>query len=148
MTAPMPAEPFTLMKNKLPILMLVCLFVAANAAGADVPPTTPSESAELQKALTGLLSDALNGKGGWMTTLLILIGGLRLLLKPVMNVVGGVVCETKINGYRTTWWFRFLEYTLDLTASVKIARPAPDDASQSVTAVDAKSTAGKEDPLK
>ena len=124
MTAPMPADPFTLMKNKLPILMLVCLFVAANAAGADVPPTTPSESAELQKALTGLLSDALNGKGGWITTLLILIGGLRLLLKPVMNVVGGVVCETKINGYRTTWWFRFLEYTLDLTASVKIARPA------------------------
>jgi len=56
--------------------------------------------------------------------LLILIGGLRLLLKPVMNVVGGVVCETKINGYRTTWWFRFLEYTLDLTASVKIARPS------------------------
>ena len=41
-----------------------------------------------------------------------------------MNVVGGVVCETKINGYRTTWWFRFLEYTLDLTASVKIARPS------------------------
>jgi hypothetical protein len=41
-----------------------------------------------------------------------------------MNIVGGVVCETKINGYRTTWWFRFLEYTLDLTASVKIARPA------------------------
>ena len=60
-----------------------------------------------------------------MTTLLILIGGLRLFIKPVMNVMGGVVCETKINGYRTTWWFRFLEYTLDLTASVKIARPAP-----------------------
>jgi hypothetical protein len=100
------------------------LFVAANAAGADAPPVSPSESAELQKALTGLLSDALNGKGGWITTLLILIGGLRLLLKPVMNVVGGVVCETKINGYRTTWWFRFLEYTLDLTASVKIARPS------------------------
>jgi hypothetical protein len=112
------------MKNKVPLLMLVCLFVAANAAGADAPPVSPSESAELQKALTGLLSDALNGKGGWITTLLILIGGLRLLLKPVMNVVGGVVCETKINGYRTTWWFRFLEYTLDLTASVKIARPS------------------------
>ncbi len=124
MTAPIPADPFTLMKNKLPLLMLVCLFVAANAAGADAPPVSPSESAELQKALTGLLSDALNGKGGWITTLLILIGGLRLMLKPVMNIVGGVVCETKINGYRTTWWFRFLEYTLDLTASVKIARPA------------------------
>jgi hypothetical protein len=61
------ADPFTLMKNKLPLLMLVCLFVAANAAGADAPPVSPSESAELQKALTGLLSDALNGKGGWIT---------------------------------------------------------------------------------
>ena len=112
------------MRNKLPILMLACLFLTANAAGADAVPTSPSDSAELQKVLAGLISDAVNGKGGWITTLLILVGGLRLLLKPVMNVVGGIVCETKINGYRTTWWFRFLEYTLDLTASVKIARPA------------------------
>ena len=143
----MPADPFTLMKNKLPIMMLVCLFVAANAAGADVPPTTPSESAELQKALTGLLQDALNGKGGWITTLLILIGGLRLLLKPVMNIVGGVVCETKINGYRTTWWFRFLEYTLDLTASVKIARPAQAAACPTCTKDDC-ACAKEGDPLK
>ena len=112
------------MKNKTPTILLSLLFVAASAAGADVLSTPPGESAELQKALTGLLQDALNGKGGWVTTLLILVGSLRLLLKPVMNIVGGVVCETKINGYRTTWWFRFLEYTLDLTASVKIARPA------------------------
>lgn len=121
------------------------LYAAQDPAGAGVG---PSESAQLQTALTGLIQDALNGKGGWVTTLLILIGGLRLLVKPVMNVMGGVVCETKINGYRTTWWFRFLEYTLDLTASVKIARPAPDDASQNAAAVDSKSQAGKEDPLK
>ena len=113
------------MKNKFPIFLLLCLFVAANANAGELPPTSPGEAADLQKALTGLIQDALNGKGGWMTTLLILIGGLRLFIKPVMNVMGGVVCETKINGYRTTWWFRFLEYTLDLTASVKIARPAP-----------------------
>ena len=112
------------MKNKLPIFLFLCLFVTANANAGELPPTSPGEAADLQKALTGLLQDALNGKGGWMTTLLILIGGLRLFIKPVMNVMGGVVCETKINGYRTTWWFRFLEYTLDLTASVKIARPA------------------------
>ena len=112
------------MKNKLPIFLFLCLFVAANANAGELPPALPGDTADLQKALTGLLSDALNGKGGWMTTLLILIGGLRLFIKPVMNIVGGVVCETKINGYRTTWWFRFLEYTLDLTASVKIARPA------------------------
>ena len=114
------------MKNKLPIFFFLCLFVAANANAnaGELPPALPGDTADLQKALTGLLSDALNGKGGWMTTLLILIGGLRLFIKPVMNIVGGVVCETKINGYRTTWWFRFLEYTLDLTASVKIARPA------------------------
>jgi hypothetical protein len=102
-------------------VLTIGLYAAQDPAGAVVG---PSESAELQKALTGLIQDALNGKGGWMTTLLILIGGLRLFIKPVMNVMGGVVCETKINGYRTTWWFRFLEYTLDLTASVKIARPA------------------------
>ena len=112
------------MKNKLPIFFFLCLFVAANANAGELPPTSPVDAADLQKALTGLIQDALNGKGGWMTTLLILIGGLRLFIKPVMNVMGGVVCETKINGYRTTWWFRFLEYTLDLTASVKIARPA------------------------
>ena len=112
------------MKNKLPIFLFLCLFVAVNANAGELPPTSPGEAADLQKALTGLIQDALNGKGGWMTTLLILIGGLRLFIKPVMNVMGGVVCETKINGYRTTWWFRFLEYTLDLTASVKIARPA------------------------
>ena len=112
------------MKNKLPIFLFLCLFVAANANAGELPPASPVDAADLQKALTGLIQDALNGKGGWMTTLLILIGGLRLFIKPVMNVMGGVVCETKINGYRTTWWFRFLEYTLDLTASVKIARPA------------------------
>ena len=126
-------------------VLSIGLYAAQDPAGAAVG---PSESAQLQTALAGLIQDALNGKGGWVTTLLILIGGLRLLVKPVMNIVGGVVCETKINGYRTTWWFRFLEYTLDLTASVKIARPAPDDVSQGMTAVDAKSTAGKEDPLK
>jgi hypothetical protein len=112
------------MKNKLPIFFFLCLFVAANANAGELPPTSPGEAADLQKALAGLIQDALNGRGGWMTTLLILVGGLRLFIKPVMNVMGGVVCETKINGYRTTWWFRFLEYTLDLTASVKIARPA------------------------
>lgn len=112
------------MRNKTPAILLSLLFVAASAAAADVLSTPAGESAELQKAITGLLQDALNGRGGWVTTLLILVGGLRLLLKPVMNIVGGVVCETKINGYRTTWWFKFLEYTLDLTASVKIARPA------------------------
>jgi hypothetical protein len=144
----MPAELSTHMKNKIPAITLI-LCLAAFALGADSASTpSPSDAADLQKALTGLLQDALNGKGGWMTTLLILIGGLRLLVKPVMNVMGGVVCETKINGYRTTWWFRFLEYTLDLTASVKIARPAPDDASPQATADDAKSIAGKEDPLK
>ncbi len=118
------------MKHRLNHTLAVAAFFLVLTAGlyaAQDPAATaagPTESVELQKALTGLLQDALNGKGGWITTLLILIGGLRLLLKPVMNVVGGVVCETKINGYRTTWWFRFLEYTLDLTASVKIARPA------------------------
>jgi len=118
------------MKHRLNHTLAVVAFFLVLTAGlyaAQDPAATaagPTESVELQKALTGLLQDALNGKGGWTTTLLILIGGLRLLLKPVMNVVGGVVCETKINGYRTTWWFRFLEYTLDLTASVKIARPA------------------------
>jgi hypothetical protein len=118
------------MKHRLNHTLAVVAFFLVLTAGlyaAQDPAATAAgltESAELQKALTGLLQDALNGKGGWITTLLILIGGLRLLLKPVMNVVGGVVCETKINGYRTTWWFRFLEYTLDLTASVKIARPA------------------------
>jgi hypothetical protein len=118
------------MKHRLNHTLAVVAFFLVLTAGlyaAQDPAATaagPTESVELQKALTGLLQDALNGKGGWITTLLILIGGLRLLLKPVMNVVGGVVCETKINGYRTTWWFRFLEYTLDLTASVKIARPS------------------------
>ena len=118
------------MKHRLNHILAVVAFFLVLTAGlyaAQDPAATaagPTESVELQKALTGLLQDALNGKGGWITTLLILIGGLRLLLKPVMNVVGGVVCETKINGYRTTWWFRFLEYTLDLTASVKIARPS------------------------
>lgn len=118
------------MKHSLSHTLAVVAFFLVLTAGlyaAQDPAATvagPTESVELQKALTGLLQDALNGKGGWITTLLILIGGLRLLLKPVMNVVGGVVCETKINGYRTTWWFRFLEYTLDLTASVKIARPS------------------------
>ena len=136
------------MKKNIPVIvLLLCLVATAN--GADpVSTPSPADTADLQKALAGLIQDALNGKGGWITTLLILIGGLRLLLKPVMNIVGGVVCETKINGYRTTWWFRFLEYTLDLTASVKIARPAPDDASPQATADDAKSPAGKEDPLK
>lgn len=112
------------MRKQTPTILLSLLFVAASAAGADILSTPEGESAELQKALTGLLQDAIDGNGGWVTTLLILVGGLRLLLKPVMNIVGGVVCETKINGYRTTWWFRFLEYTLDLTASVKIARRA------------------------
>ena len=126
-------------------VLSIGLYAAQDPAGAAVG---PSESAQLQTALAGLIQDALNGKGGWVTTLLILIGGLRLLVKPVMNVMGGVVCETKINGYRTTWWFRFLEYTLDLTASVKIARPASDDASPQATADDAKSPTGKEDPLK
>ncbi len=142
------------MKQSLKHSLTVAAFLAVFATGlyaAQDPAAVgvgPSESAQLQTALTGLIQDALNGKGGWMTTLLILIGGLRLLVKPVMNVMGGVVCETKINGYRTTWWFRFLEYTLDLTASVKIARKAPDDVPPQVAADDAKSSAGKEDPLK
>ena len=80
------------MKHRLNHPLAVVAFFLILTAGlyaAQDPAATAAgrtESVELQKALTGLLQDALNGKGGWITTLLILIGGLAQMY---VIIIGG-----------------------------------------------------------
>src|SRR5205823_465904 len=67
--------------------LLLLLLTALTASAADSPPVSVTDAASpLQPLLDGLL-----GKYGWLTTVILVIGSLRILFKPVMVAIENYV---------------------------------------------------------
>jgi hypothetical protein len=104
-------------------IALVSLLSAAFVCHLQAQTTTPDPSVA-SGFLQGLV-DAVSGKYGWVVTLVTVIGSLRVLLKPIMTVVEGVVANDPkkaeaLANFEHGTIFKWISFGLDLGASIKL----------------------------
>jgi hypothetical protein len=93
--------------------------VAQHAGAQDVSPA-PTTDNPLQPVMDGLM-----GKYGWIATVLIVIGTLRILLKPVMAAIEKAVENdparlAALQKFEAGPIFAAVSFALDLGASIKL----------------------------
>jgi hypothetical protein len=93
------------------------LLSLASASAAESPPDNP-----LQPFLDGLA-----GKYGWMTTVILVIGSLRILFKPVMLAIESYVKQTpsesddaRLAKFEGGFIYKTIAFALDFGASIKL----------------------------
>lgn len=81
---------------------------------------------QLLELLPGFLS-GLIGKAPWLGSILLVIGGLRVILKPIMSVLLAYVQYTpsqdddsKLSAFMDGKLYKTLSYALDWLASIKL----------------------------
>ena len=118
---------------------MVLLLVAAIASSANevatnslLDPGGPAGPNPLQPLLDGLL-----GKYGWLTTVILVIGTLRLLFKPVMLALENYVRQTatpnddeRLTKFEAGPVYKVISFALDLGASIKLPLIAPRSTSE------------------
>lgn len=113
------------------LLAVVLAFVFAAAAFAQDPTTSPppADSSALTDVVSALVIP-LATKYPWVALVLTVVGGLRLLIKPVMSALKTRAAETidtaddeRLARAEGSWWFRMLAFLLDYTASIKLPPP-------------------------
>jgi hypothetical protein len=110
------------------IAIAISLITAGVASAADTAPTsTLGETNPFQPLLDGLI-----GKYGWITTVVLVIGSLRILFKPVMLAIEKYVRETpgteddaRIARFEASPIYRIIGFLLDFGASIKLPLIAP-----------------------
>ena len=121
-------KPLTL----LSLLAVVTLFALptlhaqpiSDPSTINSPPSTPSITA-LQPVIDGLA-----GKYGWLTTVLLVIGSLRILFKPVMLVLENAVKNdpeklAKVQAFEVGPIYKTIATVLDVGASIKLPLVKP-----------------------
>jgi hypothetical protein len=117
------------------LLSLVGLFLAPFALmSQEAIPLAPDLAADLARPLVVQVVE----NHPWVASLLILIGSLRLICKPIMSLVRARVALTpttdddaQLQRVMSSWWYQALAWTLDFVASIKIAPPTKPPASRS-----------------
>jgi hypothetical protein len=120
------------------LLSLVGLFLAPFALmSQEAIPLAPDLAADLARPLVVQVVE----NHPWVATLLLLIGSLRLVCKPLMSLVRARVAATpgtdddvQLQRITASWWYQALAWTLDFVASIKIAAPAKPTARRSTPA--------------
>jgi len=110
------------------LLVLLGLFLAPLAVmSQEAIPLPPDLAADLARPLVVQVVES----HPWVATLLLLMGGLRLVCKPIMSLVRARVAATpstdddaQLQRVMSTWWYQSLAWSLDFFASVKIPPPA------------------------
>jgi hypothetical protein len=117
------------MKNETKkILVLTLLLGLAGAAAAEMAgSTTPPTDAV--NALEPLL-DGLAGKYGWLTTLILCVGSLRILCKPLMLALENALQSdpeklARLQKFEAGPVYKTLAFILDLGASIKLPLVKP-----------------------
>jgi hypothetical protein len=93
--------------------------VAQHAGAQDISPASATDN-PLQPVMDGLM-----GKYGWIATVLIVIGTLRILLKPVMTALEKAVQNdparlAALQKFEAGPIFAAVAFALDLGASIKL----------------------------
>jgi hypothetical protein len=117
------------------LLALLGLFLAPLAVmSQEAIPLAPDLAADLARPLVVQVVE----NHPWVASLLILIGSLRLLFKPIMSLVRSRIAATptteddaQLQRVMSSWWYQALAWTLDFVASIKIAPPIQQPASRS-----------------
>ena len=120
-------------KSKRPHLTPLATFVVlatlttATAATALGDPASAPDPNPLQPLIDGLA-----GKYGWLTTVVLLIGSLRILFKPIMLAIDNYVRQTpspaddaRVARFETGWLYKLIAFLLDFTASIKLPNTQP-----------------------
>jgi hypothetical protein len=111
------------------LLLLAAVSASANEVGANalLDPGGSTDPNPLQPLLDGLL-----GKYGWLTTVILVIGSLRLLFKPVMLALENYVKQTaspdddaRLAKFEAGPIYRVISFILDLGASIKLPLITP-----------------------
>lgn len=106
------------------LLSLVGLFFAPFALmSQEAIPLAPDLAADLARPLVVRVVE----NHPWVASLLILIGSLRLICKPIMSLVRARISATpsteddaQLQRVMSSWWYQALAWTLDFVASIKI----------------------------
>lgn len=117
------------------LLAILGLFLAPLAVmSQEAIPLAPDLAADLARPLVVQVVES----HPWVASLLILIGSLRLLFKPIMSLVRSRIAATpttdddaQLQRVMSSWWYQALAWTLDFVASIKIAPPIQPPASRS-----------------
>jgi hypothetical protein len=128
------------MKNKASLTgaILAAIFLTTAAIHAEAPDPAPPQPAtfNLQPSTTpdaGLIQpvlDGLLGHYGWLTTVLLAIGSLRILFKPVMLVVENSVKNdpvklAEVQKFEAGPIYKTIATVLDVGASIKLPLVKP-----------------------
>ena len=108
--------------------MLLVVAIPLFGAAANVPGVAGDSPANpLQPLIDGLL-----GKYGWLTTVILVIGSLRLLFKPIMLALENYVHQTpgtsdddRLARFEASPVYKVIEFILDVGASIKLPLVAP-----------------------
>lgn len=115
-------------------LMLAAIMCGALCGGAlsaqEVAPIVPFD-AQTAAAIADPWVSTVAREHPWIVTMLVVIGALRTLFKPLMAVIQMRVDATPdpednawLTSLRSQSWYRLLTWTLDFGASIKLPPPA------------------------
>lgn len=108
---------------------------AATALAIPDSPSTPdiAPAAQIQPSVDPL-ADLLAGfvrQWPWLSTVLLVVGFLRLLIKPIVEMLRARVRATadpsddaRLARAEASWWWKTILFLLDWTASIKPITPA------------------------
>ena len=126
-------------KSKIKNLLLLALLatsglalpLAQAAASESLPPPAPIDPGLIQPVVDGLL-----GHYGWLTTVLLVIGTLRILFKPIMLALENALKNdpeklATIQRFEASAVYKTIATLLDVTASIKLPLVKPPSAPRS-----------------
>jgi hypothetical protein len=124
-----PVRPALLVLLVAALLALPTLALSLEPSALSTPPPDPSAFSLQPSALQPVL-DGLLGKYGWLTTVLLVIGSLRILFKPVMLVVENALKNdpdrlAAIQQFEAGPIYKTIATVLDVGASIKLPLVKP-----------------------
>jgi len=119
------------LKREFLLTSVLAIFAAASAFGTETNAfTIPADTINanpLQPLLDGLL-----GKYGWLTTVILIVGSLRILFKPVMLALENYVRQTpspnddeRLAKFEAGPVYKIIAFLLDFGASIKLPLVSP-----------------------
>jgi hypothetical protein len=117
------------MKNKQKKIILASLLLLAGGAVLAQPLEDGLPTTDAVNALQPLL-DGLAGKYGWLTTVILCVGSLRILCKPLMLALENALRSdpeklARLQKFEAGPVYKTLAFILDLGASIKLPLVKP-----------------------
>jgi hypothetical protein len=117
------------MRNKNTKMLLAALLLGVAGAALAQPQESTAPVADAVNALEPLL-DGLAGKYGWLTTVILCVGSLRILCKPLMVALENALQSdpeklARLQKFEAGPVYKTLAFILDLGASIKLPLVKP-----------------------